>query len=82
MSEVVGKMLTCDRCKEWIFLKKLDEVDSQSGFPIESYEKPEATWYRINGEQFDLSPVLVLCPYCYEEFYKKTREFLLQGGGY
>lgn len=70
MSEVCGKLVTCDRCGETVFLKVTGEKVADGGFTrwntFEAF--PEGwEWHHEPGR---------LCPKCNEEYKKLLKDFL------
>ncbi len=79
MSEIKGTLVTCDICKEQIFLKFLEEKETDGGYTRYSvYEDLPEDWctnsYRIFGEDFHMRH---LCPECRKKMIsalERTRE--------
>ena len=63
MSSTKGKLLTCNRCGNTVFLKFLEKVDMDGGFSpsYDKYENKPKEWM-WNSEIGDL------CPKCAREF--------------
>lgn len=71
MSEVKGKLITCNRCDETLFLKFLEHVDMDGGFS-QGYNKyedlPEDWLYE--------SELGHLCPNCARDFRMFVTSFM------
>lgn len=62
MSSVNGRLLTCDRCGEQIFLKCTGEGETDGGFTRwNNFETPPEGWDWVN----DVGSV---CPRCWKDF--------------
>ena len=62
MAEVKGKMITCNRDSNFVFLKRLVDGDTDGGFTkYERYEDLPSDW--MFATQFGY-----LCPKCAREF--------------
>ena len=69
MCEVMGKMITCHKCKSGLFLEYLGKQDLYGGY--DSYSKFEEVpkgWWTTVGLGY-------LCPKCAPEFLSVVREF-------
>lgn len=68
MSGVNGKMLTCDRCGSWIFLKCTGEGQADGGYTRwNTFEQVEG-WDYLRG-------VGTMCPKCWEEYNMLLEDF-------
>lgn len=70
MAEAKGKLKTCDRCSEWIFLKAIDDGVTDGGYTRWNRfeDAPEGwDWRRETG---------TLCPKCNEEYKKLLEKFM------
>lgn len=55
----VGKLVKCDNCKQWVFLKRLDDIVMDGGYSrSENYEKLPDGWERADvvDKHADLCP--------------------------
>lgn len=79
MSEQRGKLVTCDRCGESIFLKELEvkERERDGGFTRWNeykYEDLPEGWSSVTFDR-GFSVNYKLCPHCYELFEKYRTMF-------
>ena len=78
MAEQRGKLLTCDRCGETVFLKELEAKarDADGGYTrwneYKHEEPPEGWSYKYFG---DYSNSYSLCPKCSEKFEEAHTNF-------
>lgn len=71
MSEVKGKLQTCDRCGETIFLKTVGDGDADGGFTRwNKFEEAPEGWAR----RYDISSLL--CPKCNKEYENLLKWFM------
>lgn len=72
MSEQIGKLVTCTRCKNTVFLKYLKSVGGSNytdpGYSRAVYEDLPGDWMHATG-------MGDLCPKCAREFIKYLKEF-------
>lgn len=70
MSEVNGKLQSCDRCGETVFLKVIGEGEADGGFTRwNKFEEAPEGWER----RFEVG---LLCPKCSEEYKKLLERFM------
>lgn len=70
MSEQIGKLLSCDRCGETIFLKWEGMSEFDGGYSkIQHFEKTPEGW----GSVRDLG---MLCPECRTEYENLVEKFM------
>ena len=72
MSSKIGKLMSCDRCGDTLFLKRTSMITTVSGNEIEKYE-PAAEWGCLK-EFGDL------CPKCLSEYEIMMNRFLNKNG--
>ena len=69
MSQVKGRLVTCDRCGETIFSKTTGDGDADGGYTRwNKFEPLPRGWTLHNGKD--------LCPSCANEWNKIETEFL------
>lgn len=61
MSRANGRMLTCNRCGEWIFLKCTGEGEADGGYTRWNNFEPAPRWGYIDK-------VGDVCPRCMEDY--------------
>ena len=65
MAELKGKLLTCDRCGEQIFLKHIKSDALDGGFTNrEIYDDTPSGWYSRNVGKDFVCKYALLCPEC------------------
>ena len=70
MSDRIGKMITCDRCGETIFLRWEGMSEFDGGYSkIQHFEKTPEGWGSVVG-------LGQLCPECHEEYDKLIKDFM------
>lgn len=76
MAEVNGKLQSCDRCGETVFLKVIGEGEADGGFTRwNKFEKAPDGWERC----FEVG---LLCPKCNEEYKNLLKWFMEQNSMY
>ncbi len=69
MSQVKGRLVTCDRCGEAVFSKTIGDGETDGGFTRwNKFEPLPRGWGSHNGND--------LCPSCSSEWNKIETEFL------
>lgn len=72
MSEVNGKLVTCDRCDETVFLKCIGEGERDGGFTRwNKFESFPEGWERH-------SEVGLLCPDCNRQYKSLVNTFMTE----
>lgn len=75
MAEVNGKLVSCDRCGDTVFLKCIGEGETDGGFTRwNKFEPLHDGWTYCNG-------VGRLCPKCTEQFNKMLKNFIQEVRG-
>lgn len=65
-----GRIVTCDRCSEFVFLQKTDEKLTDGGrTKYNTYEALPEGWRRLGDGMVDL------CPSCNKEYEDLMKEF-------
>lgn len=74
MSEVVGKMIICDRCGDTTFVKYLDTKALDGGFTrFDKFEKVSDGWH------FSTELGKMLCPEC-NSLWQSIKNQFINGG--
>lgn len=77
MAEIKGKLLTCDRCGEQIFLKHIKTDALDGGFTKrEIYEETPEGWYSRNVSKDFVGKYAFLCPECNRQCGKLLTDFM------
>ena len=65
MAEQKGKLLTCDRCGEQVFLKYLRTDSLDGGYTrSDNFEETPDGWYSRNVGKDFVTKYALLCPEC------------------